>query len=147
MRKFSFRLDRLLNYRKYLEKQAQKNLFHARHEALKREEALKQLVEERIETQKKYHEETSEGIDVSWYRIYQSFFRKSDHDLAMAHIRLQKGTERVKVKRADLEKKTVKKKTLEVLKEMQYRRYLHHLGEQEQKIMDELAVTGRKRKV
>ena len=146
MRRFSFRLDRLLNYRKYLEKQAQKNLFNARHKALMREEVLKQLVEKRIEMERKYREETTEGVDVSWYRIYQSFFRKSDHDLAMARIRIQKGNEKVRVKRADLEKKAVKKKTLEALKEMQYRKYIHHLGDEEQKVTDELAVTGRKRK-
>jgi flagellar protein FliJ len=146
MRKFSFRLDRLLNYRKYLEKQAQKHLFNARHEALKREKILKQLVEKRTNTERKYHEETSDGMEVPWYRIYQSFFQKSDHDLAAARIRIQKGNERVRVKRADLEKKSVKKKTLEVLKEMQYRRYLQQSGKEEQKVMDELAVTGRKRK-
>ena len=147
MRKFSFRLDRLLDYRKYLERQAQKHLFNARHEALKREEILKQLAEKRSKTERKYHEETSEGMEVSWYRIYQTFFQKSDHDLAMARIRIKKGNETVMVKRADLEKKSVKRKTLEVLKEMQYRRYLHHLGKEEQQVMDELAVRGRKRKV
>ena len=121
-------------------------MFSARREALKREEVLKQLVEKRVETERKYREEKSEGMDVPWYRIYHAFFRKSDHDLGMARVRLQKGNERVRVQRKDLEKKTVKKKTLEVLKEMQYRRYLHHLGKEEQKVMDELAVTGRKRK-
>ena len=146
MRKFSFRLDRLLDYRKYLERQAQKHLFNARHEALKREEILKQLAEKRSKTERKYHEETSEGMEVSWYRIYQTFFQKSDHDLETARIRLQQGNETVRVKRTDLEKKSVKKKTLEVLKEMQYRRYLLQLGKEDQKVMDELAVTGRKRK-
>ena len=146
MEKFSFRLDRVLNYRKYLEKQAQKHLFHARHEALKREEVLKRLIEKRLETERNYRQGTSQGMEVSWYRIYRTFFQKSDHDLEMARIRLQKGNDMVRVKRTDLEKKAVKKKTLEVLKEMQYRRYLHQLGKEDQKVMDELAVTGRKRK-
>jgi flagellar FliJ protein len=146
MKKYCFRLDRLLNYRKYLEKQAQKHLYNARHEALKREEALKQLVEKRLDTERNYREGTSEGMAVSWYRIYQAFFQRSDQDLAMARIRLQKGTEKVRVKRAELEKVSVTKKTLEVLKEMQFRRYLHQLGKEEQKVMDELAVSGRKRK-
>jgi flagellar FliJ protein len=146
MEKFSFRLDRLLKYRKYLEKQAQKHLFHARYEALKREEVLRRLMEKRLETERNYRKKTSEGMEVSWYRIYQTFFQKSDHDLETARIRLQKGNETVRVKRTDLEKKSVKKKTLEVLKEMQFRRYLLQLGKEDQKVMDELAVTGRKRK-
>ena len=146
MKKFSFRLDRLLNYRKYLEKQAQKNLFNARHEALRRDKALKRLVEKRIETERKCREEGLRGMDVSWYRIYQSFLQKSDHDLEKARIRLQKGEEKVRATVAILEKKTVKKKTLEVLRDMQYQKYLKQLGKEEQKIMDETAVMGRKRK-
>lgn len=146
MKKFSFRLDRLLNYRKYLEKQAQKELFSARHEALKRQKVLKRLVEKRTETEKRYREEGFRGMEVSWYRIYQSFFQKSDHDLEMARIRLQKGEERVRAKVAKLEQKTVKKKTLEALKDMQYQKYLKELGREEQKVMDETAVMGRNKK-
>ncbi len=146
MKKFSFRLDRLLNYRKYLEKQAQKNLFNARHEALKRDKSLKRLVEKRIQTERRCREEGTKGMDVSWYRIYQSFLQKSDHDVEMARIRLQKGEARVRAKVAILGKKSVRKKTLEVLKDMQYQKYRHQLGKEEQTAMDELAVMGRKRK-
>lgn len=146
MKKFSFRLDRLLNYRKYVEKQAQKDLFSARHEAQRLEKALKRLGEKRIETEKKCREEGAKGIDVPWYRIYQAFFQKSDHDLDRARIRLREGEEEVRAKVATLNEKTVKKRTLEVLKDMQYQKYLHQLGKEEQKIMDELAVMGRKRK-
>ena len=147
MKKFSFRLDRLLNYRKYLEKQAQKDLFSARHEARRREEALDRLVEKRIETEKKYREEGVKGMEVSWYRIYQSFFKKSEYDLEMARIRLQKGAERVKSKVAKLEEKIVKKRTLEVLKDMQYQKHLKELRREEQKVMDETAVMRRNRKL
>ncbi len=146
MKKFSFRLDRLLNYRKYLEKQAQKNLFNAKNEALKREKALDGLIQTRIETDKRCREEGAKGMDVSWYRIYRSFLEKSDHDVETARSRLQKGEARVKAKVAILEKKSVRKKTLEVLKDKQHKKYLHQLGKEEQKAMDELAVMGRKRK-
>ena len=147
MKKFSFRLDRLLNYRQYLEKQAQKNLYNARNEALRREKTLERLVQGRIETDRQCREEGAKGVDVPWYRIYQSFLGKSGHDIEMARNRLQKGEARVKAKVAILEKKSVRKKTLEVLKDMQYKKYLHELGKEEQKAMDELAVMGRKRKL
>ena len=146
MKKFSFRLDRLLNYRKFLEKQAQKNLFNAKNEALKREKALEGLIQTRIETDKRCREEGVKGMDVPWYRIYQAFLGKSDRDVETARSRLQKGEARVKAKVALLEKKSVRKKTLEVLKDKQYKKHLHQLGKEEQKAMDELAVMGRKRK-
>ena len=146
MKKFSFRLDRLLNYRKYLEKQAQKNLFNAKNEAQKREKALERLIKTRIETEKQCREEGAKGMDVPWYRIYQSFLEKSDRDVETARNRLQKGEARVKAKVAILEQKSVRKKTLEVLKDKQYKKYLYQLGKEEQKVMDELAVMGRKRK-
>jgi flagellar export protein FliJ len=147
MKKFSFRLDRLLNYRKYLEKQAQKNLFNAKNEALKREKVLEGLIQTHTETGKRCREEGAKGMDVPWYRIYQSFLEKSDRDVETARSRLQKGEARVKAKVAILEKKSVRKKTLEVLKDMQYKKYLHELGKEEQKAMDELAVMGRNRKL
>jgi flagellar export protein FliJ len=146
MKKFSFRLDRLLNYRIHLEKQAQKNLFNARQEALKREKALERLIKKRIETEKRCREEGAKGMDVPWYGIYQAFLEKSDHDVETARNRLQKGEARVKAKVAILEKKSVRKKTLEVLRDTQYKKYLHQLGKVEQKAMDEMAVMGRKRK-
>ena len=146
MKKFSFRLDRLLNYRKYLEKQAQKNLFNAKNEAQKREKALERLIKTRIETEIQCREEGAKGMDVPWYRIYQSFLEKSDRDVETARNRLQKGEARVKAKVAILEQKSVRKKTLEVLKDKQYKKYLYQLGKEEQKVMDELAVMGRKRK-
>ena len=146
MKKFSFRLDRLLNYRQYLEKQAQKNLYNARNEALRREKTLERLVQGRIETDRQCRAEGAKGVDVPWYRIYQSFLQKADHDLETARIRLQKGEENVRAKMAILEQRSVKKKTLEVLKDMQYQKYLKQLGKEEQKIMDETAVMGRKRK-
>jgi flagellar export protein FliJ len=99
-----------------------------------------------METERRCREEEARGMDVPWYRIYQSFLEKSDHDIEKAHDRLQKGEARVKAKVAILEKKSIRKKTLEVLKEMQYKKYIHELGKEEQKAMDELAVLGRKRK-
>jgi len=146
MKKFSFRLDRLLNYRRYLEKQAQKDLFSARHEAVRRQKALKRLIEKRTEREKRFREERDKGMEVSWYRIYQSFFQKSDHDLELARIRLEKGEERVRSRVDKLEKMTVRKKTLEVLKDIQYQKYRKALGREEQKVMDETAVMGRNRK-
>jgi flagellar export protein FliJ len=146
MKKFSFRLDRLLNYRRHLEKEAQKNLYNARNEALRREKMLERLVQGRHETERRCREERVKGMDVPWYRIYQAFLEKSDQDVELARNQVQKGEARVKAKVAILEKKSVRKKTLEVLKEMQYQKYLQQLGKEEQKAMDELAVMGRKRK-
>ena len=136
----------MLNYREHLEKQAQKNLFNAKSEVLKREKALEKLVQTRIETDRRCREESVKGMDVPRYRIYQSFLINSDRDVEIARTRLQKGEARVKAKIAILEKKSVRKKTLEVLKDKKYRKYLVQLGKEEQKAMDESAVMGRKRK-
>lgn len=146
MKKFSFRLERLLKYRQHLEKQAQKSLFNAKNEVLNRERALERLVQARIETDRRCCEESVKGIEVPWYRIYQSFLLKSEQDVETARTRLQKGQARVKAEVAVLQKRSVRKKSLEFLKDKQHRRYLDQLGKEEQKAMDESAVMGRKRK-
>ena len=102
MKRFSFRLDRLLHYRKYLEKQAQKNLYSARREALSREKALKRLVERRMATERKCRDEGFRGMDVPLYRIYQSFLQKSNDDLETARIQLQEEEQKGGILRPNL---------------------------------------------
>jgi len=137
---FSFRLDSIFNYRKYLEKRAQRDLSNAKKEYIGSEKEIERLAERRVEIARTCSEEGFKGIDVSLYEIYRSFMQGLEHDLERAHINLKKAEEKVKVQQAVLRKKSIKKKTLEVLRDLHLKRYLERLEREEQKAIDELVI-------
>ena len=147
MRRFSFRLDRILNYRKYLKKKAQRDLFHARNEFRSRERTIERLSRKRMEIARKCDDEGLKGIDVFQYQIYKSFLQKLSHDLEEAHINLKKDAQKVEAQEAVLKEESIKKKSLETLKDLQLDKYMRRLEREEQKVMDELVITKRRGKL
>ena len=141
MKSFSFSLDRILSYRIYLEKKAQRDLFHAKNEYMRRKNAIKRLVEKKMKIAIKCSNEGFRGMDVPLYQIYKSFLQKLNQDLERAYISLKEGEEKVKAQESFLKKESIKKKTLETLKDLQLQKYMKRLEREEQKVMDELAIS------
>lgn len=146
MTRFSFKLDRILNYRKYLEKKAQRDLFHARNEYRSRERAIKRYARKRMEIARVCSDEGLKGIDVPQYQIYRSFLQRLNHDLEEAHMNLKKEAQKVAAQEVVLRKASIKKKSLESLKDVQLDKHIRGLEREEQKVMDELVITRRRGK-
>lgn len=147
MKPYSFRLNKILDYRKYIRKRAQIDVFNARNECQEREKEVLRLVEKKEEISKERNEEETKGMSVPVYQIFQAFLHKIDYDLEEAYLRLNEGKEKVILKEAILKQASIKKKTLETLKDSQYKKYMESLGREEQKILDEIVITGRGRSV
>jgi len=147
MKPFTFRLDKILDYRKYLKKTAQIDLFNAKNECLRREKEIIRLDEQRIAIAKNCMDEGFKGIDVPRYKIYQTYLQKIDHDLESAHISLKEGEEDVMTKKILLKNKSIKAKTLETLKDVQHNKYMKSSEREDQKILDEIVIIGRERRV
>jgi flagellar FliJ protein len=147
MKPFRFRLDKILGYRKHLKKIAQIDLFNARNECIKREKEVKRLSEKRKEIVKSCSDEGLKGIEVSRYNIYQAYLYKIMHDLESAHTRLKQEKENVITKRAILTNESIKKKTLETLKDMQHNKYVEVSEREDQKNLDDMVITGRGRRI
>lgn len=147
MKPYSFRLNKILDYRTYLRKRAQIDVFNARNECRKREKEVLRLTEQRTGISKERSEEEIKGISVPVYQIFRGFMQKIDCDLEAAHSKLNEGKEEVMMKEAILKQASIKKKTLETLKDLQYKKYLENLGREEQKILDEIVITGKGRSV
>jgi len=147
MKPYSFRLNKILDYRKYLRKRAQIDVFNARNECQKREKEVLGLVEKRDGISEDCSEEETKGMRVPVYQIFKAFLKKIDYDLEEAHLRLNEEKEKVMVKEAILKQASIKKKTLETLKDLQYKKYMETLGREEQKILDEIVITGKGRSV
>jgi flagellar export protein FliJ len=147
MKPYSFRLNKILDYRKYLRKRAQIDVFNARNECQKREKEVLKLVEQRDGISEECSEEETKGMCVPVYKIFKTFLKKIDCDLEEAHLRFNEGKEKVMVKEAILKQASIKKKTLETLKDFQHKKYMETLRREEQKILDEIVITGKGRSV
>ena len=146
MKPFAFRLDKILDYRKYLSKMAQIDLFNARNECIRREKEVKRLSKKRIEIAKDCIDEGFKGMNVPRYKIYQTYLCKLDNDLELAYISLSQEKENVITKEAILKNESIKKKTLETLKDMQYKKYMELSERMDQKVLDEIVITGKVRR-
>jgi len=138
VRRFSFRLENILKYRNHMEKKAQKDLLDARNEYLERENEVEGLASKRIDSITKCRNEAIRGVNVPIYKLYQVFLQKLDHDLEQAHMRLQKGKEKVEARAEILKGESIKKRALETLKDLQLRNFTKDMEQEEQKSMDEM---------
>jgi len=140
MKPFSFRLDSILNYRNYLKKIAQRNVISARNEYREWEREIERLSKKKMEIARKCSDEGFRGIDVPLYHMYRSFLQKVNDDLERADISLKRTEEKIKEKKEVLRGESIKKETLETLKDLQVKRYMHRLETEEQKTMDEMVI-------
>jgi flagellar FliJ protein len=147
MKPFSFRLDSILNYRKYLEQLARRELYIARNEYRDMEKTIEKWANERVETSKKWSEEGLKGVDVPRYQLYRAFLAKLNHDLETARLSLEKAEQKVKEREMGLKKKEGERKMLEILKDLHWKRYLEESEREEQKEVDELVLLRSERKL
>jgi flagellar FliJ protein len=146
MKRFSFRLDSILGYRRYQEKRAHRDLVNARHEQEQRNRAAKQLADKRMEAAEACTEEGFEGMDVPRYHLYKSFLLRLNKDINKAHRKLRQGEEEIHAKQSVLKRRSVEKKSLEVLRDLKVKAYNLSIEQEEQKAMDELVILRKDRK-
>ncbi|UCH07632.1 MAG: flagellar export protein FliJ [Deltaproteobacteria bacterium] len=146
MKRFSFRLDGILSYRRYQERRAHRDLVNARHEQAQRQRAAKQLSDKRMEAAEACTEEGFEGMDVPRYHLYKSFLRSLSKDIHKAHLKLRQGEEEIHAKESVLTRRSVEKKSLEVLRDLKVKAYNLSIEQEEQKAMDELVILRKDRK-
>jgi len=146
MKRFSFRLDSILGYRRYQEKRAQRDLVNARHEQAERDRTAKQLADTRMEAATACTEEGFAGMDVPRYHLYTSFLRNLHKDIHKTHLKLRQGEEEIHAKQSVLTKRSVEKKSLEVLRDLKVKAYNLGIEQEEQKAMDELVIQRKDRK-
>ena len=140
MKRFSFRLEKILRYRAHREKTALRELFNARHELLRRKEAVKRLSARRMEITRQCSREGFRGMDVPRYQIYRSFLQRLDKDLEEADDGVKKGKEKVKAQELTLREESIRKKSLESLKDLKLKRYLEAFERETQKELDEIVL-------
>jgi len=143
MKKFSFRLKRVLEYRKNTEKLAQKELYYVRKEYLEAEKAIERMRGEKKLTAADCRQKVLHGMAVSRYKIYEKYLTKMEGELQNAGTALQLVGEKVEKKTEKLKQALIKKKTLEMMENKQYKNYLEQYEKESQKTLDELVILNR----
>ena len=144
MKRFSFRLEKVLRYRKYLEKKAQIKLINTINEYNMMENSVKMIAAKCKELSGECSDEKQKEMDVARYRLYCHYFQKLNDDQEAGNLALKKTEATVHLNRTLLKKESIKKKTLETLKEIQSCRYREISEKEEQKELDETAIIRRK---
>ena len=140
MKQFSFKLDKILSYREYQEKKAIKDLMVVRMECLEKEKQIEKLISKKSENIVQCKAQAIKGMEAAMYKIYQVFTKKLENDLEGAHKELSKSRERVNAREKMLHQISIKKKSLEALKDFKLKNHTKMLAQEDQKLMDEMAI-------
>lgn len=139
MKKFRFRLERILQLKAHKEKDKQKNLALSSQKVFNQEEKLQDINTDRIETQTEQNKYLVGLLDSTRLSIYSRYYvRLKKSELAGKEILIAFKKEQDD-KRSELVEATRDKKIYEKLKERQHDKYYEDLEREWQKEQDELA--------
>lgn len=140
MSPFVFRLDGVLRYRAYQEKKALVDLSHAISGRQEAKRLAHTLNEKRREMAEGCREEQTRGIRVSRYRFYMASLEKLDHDLKEAYQEVDRADHRVKSLEEALKREALRKKSLEILKDLHLKRHREKAERDAQRALDEMVM-------
>jgi flagellar FliJ protein len=144
MKKFKFRLDAVLRYRKYQERNAQLELVKAKNAVVEKRNLIERLKHNRMQAIIELKDREDEGISVGRHRFYTNYITGTDAALEEEQKQLVV-LEKVMRKHQELVKKEqIKRKTLEKIEEKQRKEYITNFIKFEQKTMDEMVVIRRR---
>lgn len=138
MKRFRFRLEPVVRYRQYLERIAQLDLARERQAFVKTKERISAIEETIRQAAGELEAEEDHGVDVERCRLFLVYLRGLNHDIEAENRRLGEIGRRIREKQDIVKGKSIKRKTMELLKKHEYFKYLEWVGIAEQKMADEL---------
>jgi flagellar FliJ protein len=137
-KRFTFRLEGVLEYRKLLEDTKKKQFLFAKRARLEQEQHLTNLLAlEEIE-KKKLRELGKNEVDMAKLRLQAGYIAHISRWINNSKQELQKLQKIEEERKQEMIEATRRLKVLERLKEYQYKRYMYELGRVEQKVLDEI---------
>jgi flagellar FliJ protein len=141
MRRFQFRLESLLRYREYLEKQVKQEVADVRAEILQCEERIDRYETDQAETTQELEQEVATGIDSKRYKHYTDFIESIEAGIQAENMLLDELQMRLSEKQRQLAQRSVDKKVLEKLKDRRREEYHQEAIRRFQKESDDMIVT------
>lgn len=139
MKKFQFRLQSLLRYKRHLEQVAKQEMARAVADVLACEQRIIQLQNEKSSAADQLDTLVEKGIGAGQFNRYRQFITGTDQTIIFERNRKTELEKILDEKRQTLKQKTIDKKSLERLREKQEREYTHEMLREEQKGLDEIA--------
>lgn len=139
MKKFQFRLQSLLKYKRHLEQVAKQAMAKAVADVLACEQHIAGLQNDRITATDKLDALVEKGMGAGQFNRYRQFITAVDHMIMLESTRKTELEKILDDKRDALKQRTIEKKALERLREKQSREYTHEMLREEQKNLDEIS--------
>lgn len=142
MKRYKFNLQRLLDIRAEQEEESKIKFKEARVEKEITEGKLDKLNEDYCKFASNMDKGTTIDKKLTWFYLegMSRNIQKTNQELIYKNKILEE-------RRTDLKDKKIKNKTVEILKQKDYQRYLKNEKQQEQKENDEFAISGFVRKI
>jgi len=147
MKKFSFPLQLLLDYREKKEDRLRKELAQIKKRLEKERKNLAQLqLDSMTNIRELRKEHRSEKVEIALVLLYYSYLDKLIHQIKKQSEVVTNISREMEKKRKQLIEARKEKKIIEKLKERKWAEFSHHRKKTEQNFLDEMALTKFKSK-
>ena len=145
MKKFSFRLQSVLDFRKHLEKMAQMEVAKARKDLMDSERRLKELNDDYDVTAMGFDVEMSKGISSERFHFFTDYLSSLDSRIEREEQMKTTFSGILREKQSVLREKSIDRKTIEKLKEKHKNEYYDKMLKDMQKEVDDMVIIRQKR--
>ncbi len=151
MAAFSFRLQKVLNYKQQVEDQKKQELFHLLKIFYEEEKVLHRLNELLLQTLSEFETKQEGDLDIQELLFYSAYIARVNREIEAQREKLVKLAHKIEKKRGEVIEASKERKILEQLREKKYKEFQRTEGRREQKFLDEIgnnayvrAMEGRK---
>ncbi|HOV14486.1 MAG TPA: flagellar export protein FliJ [Spirochaetota bacterium] len=141
MKKYSFKLERLLKIKEYKERIAEENYAKELQKKIILEQEninMKKLVEKDIESDF-INEKIGEKIDINYFHQHERYVRSLELKIEQNKAKIREYEPGIKKLQDELIEATKEKKIMEKLKEKDYEKYKDEKNKYDTKVIDEIA--------
>ncbi|MBF0449166.1 MAG: flagellar export protein FliJ [Candidatus Magnetomorum sp.] len=144
MKKFKFKLDAVLRYRKYRERNAQLELVKVKNAVVEKRQLIEKLKKNRLQAILELKTCEEKGISVGRHRFYTNYITGTDHALEEEQKQLVQLEKVLRHHQEIVRKEQIKRKTLEKIEDIKKKEYISDYIKFEQKTMDEMVAIRHK---
>ncbi|MEH0019882.1 MAG: flagellar export protein FliJ [Desulfobacter sp.] len=138
MKRFKFKLQSLLNYKKHLEQVARQEMAKVVADVNQCEQQIKDLHEDKALSARKLDRLVEKGISAQEFNLYNGFLTTLDNMILDEKNRKISLKKLLAEKRSMLKKRTIDKKAMERLRERRAEEFTREMLLEEQKGLDEI---------
>lgn len=146
MKRFNFRLKKVLKHREIVENLRKEKLGKAKSELKKERDLLRKMEDTRRRTREELKERRSNLISLPEALIYETYLERMDEEVGLQTTKAAQLSQKVEKTRQDLIEASQEKKIVEKLKERREEEYSNEMKRFEQGISDEASVNQFNRK-